>query len=211
MSRIKIIVVDDHQLFREGIISLLSKNDELEIVGEADSVKELFSILDIKKAHVVLIDISMPETNGLEAIKECRDKYPDVKFIVLTMHAEGQYVVKAVRNGAFGYLIKNANEHELITAIREVSVGKKHFNSEISQLMIGNMAIEGESHKKLSDREMEVIQLVSEGQTTKEIADQLFVSARTVETHRVNMMKKLNVQNTAELIKKAAHLKFIIF
>ncbi len=209
MSRIKIIVVDDHQLFREGIISLLSKNDELEIVGEADSVKELFSILDIKKAHVVLIDISMPETNGLEAIKECRDKYPDVKFIVLTMHAEGQYVVKAVRNGAFGYLIKNANEHELITAIREVSVGKKHFNSEISQLMIGNMAIEGESHKKLSDREMEVIQLVSEGQTTKEIADQLFVSARTVETHRVNMMKKLNVQNTAELIKKAAHLKLI--
>jgi len=209
MSKIKIIVVDDHQLFREGIISLLSKNDELEIVGEADSVKELFSILDIKKAHVVLIDISMPETNGLEAIKECREKYPDVKFIVLTMHAEGQYVVKAVRNGAFGYLIKNANEHELITAIREVSVRKKHFNSEISQLMIGNMAIEGESHKKLSDREMEVIQLVSEGQTTKEIADQLFVSARTVETHRVNMMKKLNVQNTAELIKKAAHLKLI--
>lgn len=209
MSKIKIIVVDDHQLFREGIISLLSKNDELEIVGEADSVRELFSILDIKKAHVVLIDISMPETNGLEAIKECREKYPDVKFIVLTMHAEGQYVVKAVRNGAFGYLIKNANEHELITAIRDVSVGKKHFNSEISQLMIGNMAIEGESHKKLSDREMEVIQLVSEGQTTKEIADQLFVSARTVETHRVNMMKKLNVQNTAELIKKAAHLKLI--
>ncbi|MEQ6119227.1 response regulator transcription factor [Reichenbachiella sp. MALMAid0571] len=209
MSKIKIIVVDDHQLFREGIISLLSKNEELDIVGEAASVKELFSILDIKKAHVVLIDITMPETNGLEAIKECRDKYPDVKFIVLTMHAEGQYVVKAVRNGAFGYLIKNANENELITAIREVSIGKKHFNSEISQLMIGNMAIEGESHKKLSDREMEVIQLVSEGQTTKEIADHLFVSARTVETHRVNMMKKLNVQNTAELIKKAAHLKLI--
>ena len=209
MSKIKIIVVDDHQLFREGIISLLSKNEELDIVGEAASAKELFSILEIKKAHVVLIDISMPETNGLEAIKECRDKYPDVKFIVLTMHAEGQYVVKAVRNGAFGYLIKNANENELITAIREVSIGKKHFNNEISQLMIGNMAIEGESHKKLSDREMEVIQLVSEGQTTKEIADQLFVSARTVETHRVNMMKKLNVQNTAELIKKAAHLKLI--
>ncbi|MEP3389292.1 MAG: response regulator transcription factor, partial [Reichenbachiella sp.] len=113
------------------------------------------------------------------------------------------------RNGAFGYLIKNADENELIAAIEAVALGKKYFNSEISELMIGNMALEGESHKKLSDREMEVLELVSEGRTTKEIADQLFVSARTVDTHRVNMMKKLSVQNTAELIKKAAHLKLI--
>lgn len=209
MSKIRVIVVDDHQLFREGIISLLTKNDDLEIVGEAASAEDLFGLLASTSPNIVLIDISMPGTNGLEVIENARLKYPDVKFIVLTMHAEGQYVVKAVRNGAFGYLIKNADENELISAIKNVADGKKHFNSEISQLMIGNMAIEGESHKKLSDREMEVLTLVSEGQTTKEIADQLFVSARTVETHRVNMMKKLKVQNSAELIKKAAHLKLI--
>lgn len=209
MSKIKVIVVDDHQLFREGIISLLSKNDDLEIVGEAASAEDLFGLLASTSPHIVLIDISMPGVNGLEVIESARLKYPEAKFIVLTMHAEGQYVVKAVRNGAFGYLIKNADENELISAIKNVADGKKHFNSEISQLMIGNMAIEGESHKKLSDREMEVLTLVSEGKTTKEIADQLFVSARTVETHRVNMMKKLKVQNSAELIKKAAHLKLI--
>lgn len=209
MSRIKIIVADDHQLFREGIIALLSKNKSLEIIGEAASAAELFELLNDKVPHVVLMDISMPGTNGLDAIKLSRDKYPDCRFIVLTMHAEGQYVVKAVRNGAYGYLIKNADENELIAAIEAVALGKKYFNSEISELMIGNMALEGESHKKLSDREMEVLELVSEGRTTKEIADQLFVSARTVDTHRVNMMKKLGVQNTAELIKKAAHLKLI--
>ncbi|WP_422362198.1 response regulator [Reichenbachiella sp.] len=209
MSKIKIIVADDHQLFREGIIALLSKNESLDIIGEAASASELFELMDKSAPHVVLMDISMPETNGLDAIKTARDKYPESKFIVLTMHAEGQYVVKAVRNGAFGYLIKNADENELIAAIEAVALGKKYFNSEISELMIGNMALEGESHKKLSDREMEVLELVSEGRTTKEIADQLFVSARTVDTHRVNMMKKLSVQNTAELIKKAAHLKLI--
>lgn len=209
MSKIKIIVVDDHQLFREGIISLLSKKEDLDIVGEAPSAEELFGLLESQSVNIVLIDITMPGMNGLDVIESAREKYPEVKFIVLTMHAEGQYVVKAVRNGAFGYLIKNADENELITAIKNVANGKKYFNSEISQLMIGNMAIEGESHKKLSDREMEVLTLVSEGQTTKEIADQLFVSARTVETHRVNMMKKLKVQNTAELIKKAAHLNLI--
>ncbi len=209
MSKIKIVVVDDHQLFREGITSLLAKSDELEIVGEAYSADLLFEILKEKHVHIVLMDISMPETDGLEAIKLARDKFPDVKFIVLTMHAEGQYVVKAVKNGAYGYLIKNADEKELIQAIKDVANGKKHFNSEISQLMIGNMAMEGESHKKLSERELEVLILVSEGKTTKEIADELFVSTRTVETHRVNMMKKLHVQNTAELIKKAAHLGLI--
>lgn len=209
MGKIKVIVADDHQLFREGIISLLSKNDDLEIVGEAEKASALFQLLERTHAHVVLIDISMPETNGLEVIRQARELYPDLKFIVLTMHAEGQYVVKAVRNGAFGYLIKNADEKELLAAIMKVAMGRKHFNAEISQLMIGNMAIEGETHKKLSGREIEVLNLVSQGKTTKEIADQLFVSARTVETHRVNMMKKLNVQNTAELIKKAAHLKII--
>ncbi len=208
MSTIKTLIVDDHQLFRNGIVSLLSKNDAIEVVGEASNAEQLLEILETTKVHVVLMDISMPGMNGLEAIAAARDKFPEVRFIVLTMHAEGQYVVKAVRSGAYGYLIKNADESELIHAIREVANGKKYFNSEISQLMIGNMAME-ESHKKLSDREQEILTLVSEGKTTKEIAEEIFVSARTVETHRVNMMKKLNVQNSAELIKKAAHLGLI--
>ncbi|MEP1035554.1 response regulator transcription factor [Ekhidna sp.] len=209
MSLLKIAVVDDHQLFREGMISLLERSDDLEVVGDSSSVNELFELLAKTKVDIVLMDVSMPGGDGLEAIEKAREEFPKVKFIVLTMHAEGQYVVKAVRNGAFGYLIKNADEAELLEAIKQVSLGKKYFNKEISHLMIGNMAIEGESHKKLSERELEVLQLVSDGKTTKEVAELLFVSTRTVETHRVNMMKKLNVQNTAELIKKAAHLQLI--
>lgn len=209
MSKIKVVIADDHQLFREGVVSLLSKYEFLEVVGEAASTAELYELLKNSSVHVVLIDISIPETNGLDFIREVRDEFSSIKFIVLTMHEEGQYVVKAVRNGAYGYLIKNADEVELIEAIRAVFSGQKYFNSQISQLMIGNMAMQEDPQRKLSDREMEVLKLVSEGKTTKEIASELFVSSRTVETHRVNMMKKMSVQNTAELIKKAAHLKLI--
>ncbi|WPP51586.1 response regulator [Catalinimonas niigatensis] len=209
MTFIKIMIVDDHQLFRGGMVSLLSNDEDIQVIGEASSSEEMLKILETTQPHVVLIDISMQEMDGLEAIRTAKNIYPDIKFIVLTMHAEGQYVVKAVRNGAYGYLLKNADEKELFEAIHTVFSGKKYFKDEISQLMIGNMAMEGEPHKKLSSRETEILQLVSEGKTTKEIADQLFVSTRTVETHRVNMMKKLKVQNTAELIKKAAQLKLL--
>ena len=209
MSEIEIVIVDDHKLFRDGITSLLEPHADIKVIGEASSSEELELLLEEKNPEIVLIDISMPGSNGLETIRIAKTKYPDIKFIVITMHAEGQYVVKAVRNGAYGYLLKNADEEELMEAIRSVSVGKKYFNSEISQLMVTNIAIEGDPHKKLSEREMEVLELVSKGKTTKEIASELFVSTRTIETHRVNMMKKLNVQNTAELIKKAAHLKLI--
>jgi DNA-binding NarL/FixJ family response regulator len=209
MSKIKLMVVDDHQLFREGMISLLSKNPEFECVGEAESAEDMFLQLAEKEVHIVLIDISMPGSSGLEAIAVAREQFPQIKFIVLTMHAEGQYVVKAIRHGAHAYLVKNADEAELNKAIREVALGRQYFNEEISRLMIGNMATEGESHKKLSQRELEVLQKVSEGKTTKEIAEELFVSNRTVESHRVNMMKKLKVHNTAELIKKAVRLNLI--
>ncbi|MFY0688543.1 MAG: response regulator transcription factor [Cyclobacteriaceae bacterium] len=206
---IKLIVTDDHQLFREGIISLLAKDEQISILAEASSGEELLTLLNEHQPHVVLIDISMSGMNGLDVIKTAGKKHPAVKFIVITMHAEGQYVVKAVRNGAAGYMLKNSDESELIEAIKTVANGKKYFNQQISELMIGNMSIEGDTDGKLSEREIEVLNLVSEGKTTKEIADILFVSTRTVETHRMNMMKKLQVQNTAELIKKSVRLKII--
>lgn len=209
MSKISVLVVDDHQLFREGIRSLFAKNDDIEVIGEADSSEAMFSLFEEQRPEVVLIDITMLGSDGLSAIRESKKRYPDVRFIVLTMHADGQYVVKAVRSGAFGYLLKNADQQELSTAVKEVSFGRKYFNAEISQLMVGNMSLEGDNPQQLSERELQVLQLVSDGKTTKEIADELFVSARTVETHRVNMMKKLNVQNTAELIKKSVKLKLI--
>lgn len=209
MSKIRVLVVDDHQLFREGIRSIFADNEDIEIVGEADSVESMMSSFEKVLPEVVLIDVTMPGGDGLSAIKVCKKQFPQVRFIVLTMHADGQYVVKAARSGAFGYLLKNANKEELSKAVREASFGRKYFNSEISQLMVGNMSLEGDDPQQLSERELQVLQLVSDGKTTKEIADELYVSSRTVETHRVNMMKKLGVQNTAELIKKAVKLNLI--
>lgn len=209
MSRIQLILVDDHQLFREGIRSLFAESDLIEVVGEADSADGLFSLLHRDSEEVVLIDITMPGADGLSVIATAKKKFPHTKFIVLTMHADGQYVVKAVRSGAFGYLLKHTDKRELIIAITTVAKGVKYFNKEISELMVGNISLEGPSAKQLSDRELEVLQMVSDGCTTKEIAEVLFVSARTVETHRVNMMRKLDVHNTAELIKKAVKLKLI--
>ena len=209
MSKIRVLVVDDHQLFREGIRSIFSSNEDIEVIGEADSVESMLSFFETTIPEVVLIDVTMPGGDGISAIKLCKKKYPTIRFVVLTMHADGQYVVKAARSGAFGYLLKNADKEELTKAVKEASFGRKYFNSEISQLMVGNMSLEGDDPQQLSERELQVLHLVSDGKTTKEIADELFVSSRTVETHRVNMMKKLNVQNTAELIKKAVKLNLI--
>lgn len=209
MSIIKIAILDDHKLFREGIASILAKYDDFEVVGEAENEERLMALLDQSSINVLLIDISLPDTNGLDIVKKLKNSHPEMRTIVLTMHEEGQYVVKAVRNGAHGYLLKNTDEKELKEAIITVFEGRKYYNKNISELMIGNMSLEGEETRKLSARENEILQFVARGLTTKEIAEQLCVSSRTVETHRFNMMKKLQVQNSAELITKAINLGLI--
>jgi two-component system response regulator NreC len=210
MHKIKVIIADDHQLFRDGVISILNNDKDFEVVGEVGSGEELLSVLSEKLTDIVLVDLSMPGINGQEVIQIAKTKFPHLKFIVLTMHDDGQYVVKSVRSGAFGYLLKNADEKELKHAIKEVHEGRKYFNRHITELMIANMSVaSGDGQLELTPREMEILKLVSQGRITKEIADTLCVSTRTIETHRVNMMKKLGVQNTAELITKAAKLNLI--
>lgn len=202
---IKVSITDDHELFRSGIAMLLSNAPEFEVVAQNGSAEELLSDLEKMEVDVALIDISMGKVNGLEAVATCKKKFPEVRCIVLTMHKEGQYVLKAIRNGAFGYLLKDCDASELKAAVKQVYRGKKYFNRDISELMIESVTVE-EDIKQLSKRETEILQLVAKGKTAKEIANQLFVSVRTVETHRSNILKKLDVQNTAELITKASAL-----
>lgn len=207
---IRIIVVDDHQLFRDGIKALISTQPDFEILHSLGTGEELMEVLEQGPLpDIVLLDLSMPEMDGFEVLKLAKKKFRHVRFIVISMHDDGLYVSKCVRSGAYGYLLKNADDEELFTALRRVYAGKKYFNDHIKELMIQNLSIEGNNYRPLSDRESEVLKYVAEGKTTKEIAGILFVSTRTVETHRVNMMKKLEVQNTAELIKKAAQLRII--
>lgn len=207
---IKIAIADDHQLFRNGISALLNNQSDLEVIASVSNGKELLNFLEIGNLpHVLLLDLSMPEVDGFEVLNKVKVKYPSIKCIALSMHDDGNYIVKCVRGGAFGYLLKNTDEEELILAIKTVLQGAKYFNQEISEKMINNMSLEGTEVKKLSSKETEVLQFIAEGETTKEIADKLFISTRTVETHRANMMKKLDVKNSAELIKKAAKLHLV--
>lgn len=203
---IKVAIADDHQLFRDGIFSLLEQNGEYEVVISAGGGIELMEYLSRGEQlpQVILLDLTMPDMNGFEVLEACKRKYPSIKIIVISMYDDGNYVMKCVRAGAYGYLLKNTDGAELNQAIDSVCWGKKYFNEEISAKMISLMAMEGNEPKPLSAKETEVIKLIADGLTTKEIAENLFISTRTVETHRNNMMKKWEAKNTAELVKIAA-------
>lgn len=202
---IKISITDDHQLFRSGVAMLLKGSNEFEVVIQTSSGEELIQALSHFEVDVALIDINMKQMNGLDTISEIKKVYPSTKSIVLTMHNDGPYVVKAIKNGAWGYLLKDCGEEELKNAIRDVANGKKYLNPAVSEILLDSMTSENEVDT-LSKRELEILKLVSEGKTAKQIAQELFISARTVETHRRNMLKKLGVQNSLELINKASSL-----
>ena len=204
---IKIAIVDDHHLFREGLASMFATSENIEVVGSFSDGKDYLTFLEGKNVvDIVLLDISMPEINGLEVLDICKENHPQIKSIILSMHNDGNYIVKSVQKGAMGYLLKNVDQQELTMAIENVARGNKYFNKETTDLMLTHMAVQVEGVKKISAREKEILYLISEGSTTKEIAEKLILSTRTIETHRVNMMKKLNVKNSAELIKKATEL-----
>ena len=210
MNEIKLIIADDHELFRNGLAELLRKYDDLKIVKSVGDGLEFMELVNSQfEADIVLLDITMPNMDGFQVLKELKNSTSDIKPIVISMHNDGNYIAKCAKMGAFGYLLKNTDESELILAIRSVNSGKKYFSAEISEKMINFMSELSISENILSNKETEVLGLISKGLTTKEIAAKLFVSSRTIETHRANILKKLEVKNTAELIKKAAKMNLI--
>lgn len=209
MDQIKIIIADDHDLFRSGLVELLKKHDRLDVIASVSDGKALIQLLKNTMADIILLDLVMPKLDGFEALSIISKSHPDIKTIVISMHDDGNYIAKCAKNGAHGYLLKNADEEELVEAIDIVNSGRKYYSAEITERMINNMAIQGDDFKGLSKKESEILQLLTKGLTTKEIALQLFISTRTVETHRANLLKKLDVKNTPELITKAGLLKLI--
>ncbi|MGB3777715.1 MAG: response regulator transcription factor [Tunicatimonas sp.] len=209
MNKIRIVLADDHQLFRDGMKAMLQATGEVKVVGEASHGAVLLTVLAAQTPDIVLLDISMPPDTGIDLLPIIKERFPAVKCIMLTMHADVQYVLRSLRQGADGYLLKDADEEELKTAIREVYAGKKYFKNKISDLIVANLSGEPSPETLLSEREIQIVRLVAEGKITKEIADQLFVSVRTVETHRSRIMKKLGVANTAEMIRLAYEKKLI--
>jgi len=210
MNEIKLIIADDHELFRNGLAELLRKHDDIKIVKTVGDGLEFMELVNNQfEADIVLLDITMPNMDGFQVLKELKTLNSNIKPIVISMHNDGNYIAKCAKTGAYGYLLKNTDEAELILAIRSVSSGKKYFSAEISEKMINFMSTQSISENVLSNKETEVLGLISKGLTTKEIAAKLFVSSRTIETHRANVLKKLEVKNTAELIKKATKMNLI--
>ncbi len=214
MKKISIIIADDHTLIRDGIKSLLQSVDEFEVVGEATDGDELVQFIDSLDPEIVVLDITMPKKSGIEVITEVKKYNNRVKFIVLSMHDNPEYVLKSVQSGALSYLLKNTDHEEIVKAVKAVSSGQKYFSPDIYSIILNGLANPelvkaSQLAETLTKRELEVLKEVSMGLSTKLIADKLFISVRTVETHRINLMKKLDVHNSAELIKKAMDLNII--
>ena len=210
MTKIRLLLADDHPLIREGFRSLLNKNARFEIVGIAENGKELVDLAGKELPDIILSDISMPVMNGMDAIEQIRNLYPSIKSVVLTMHEEREYVINALRIGVQGYIIKNVERFDLEKAIITIFEGGKYFSPIVTNILAESVVRpELPAISELTPREKEVLELVAKGNSTKQIADKLGIGTRTVESHRVNMLKKMKVNNTAELVRKAIEMKIL--
>ena len=216
-DKIKIIVVDDHQIVRDGIGALLIKYNDIEIIAEASNGEEVLNILSKIQPDIVIIDIAMPKMNGIEASKIIRQDYPEVQIIIFSSHSENENIAQAIEIGVKGILPKNTMREELVEAIYQVNQGKDFISKYISPTTLFGYIKENKEKKdtilelknKLTDRELELLQLIVEGETNKEIADKLFISQRTVEKHKSNIINKLEMKSIVDLVKFAIKNKIV--
>lgn len=210
MKTIKVLVAEDHTIVRKGLCALLYPESDIKVVGEAENGRQAIEMVEELNPDVILLDISMPELNGMDATRQLKKKYPDLKILILSMHSSKEYILETLRAGASGYLIKRSAPTDLIKAIHLAYNGDSFLSPSVSKKVIDNLNqqqaeknTEPRGLNLLSGREREVLQLIAEGQTNQKIADQLFISAKTVEAHRTHIQKKLQITGTAELTKYA--------
>jgi DNA-binding NarL/FixJ family response regulator len=215
MDKIRIILVDDHALVRDGIKSVLQTEENIEIVGEASNFEELQIYLDNKKCDIIILDISLPDVSGIQICNILKTKYPNIAVLMLSMYINEEFILKAIEAGAKGYLPKNTNRKELIAAVKSIFNGDEYFSNEISGIIlksyVNNVQNKKENNgtEELTKREKEVLKLFAEGHTNTEISDKLFISVRTVESHKNHIMQKLDLKTTVDLIKYAIKHNYI--
>ena len=202
---IRIVVADDHTIVREGLKQILTAAGDLEVVAEAQNGFEVMDRVRALDFDVLLLDMSMPGKSGIELIKQVKDEKPKLRILVLTMHEEHQYAIRAIRAGASGYLTKESASRQLIEALRKVASGGAFISSEVAeQLALGAMpGATHAPHEALSDREFQIFRLIAEGKSISDIGTQLNLSVKTVSTHKANILHKMNMAGTAELIRYA--------
>lgn len=204
---IRIVITDDHQLFRVGIANLLSGSPQIEIVGQATNGQEAIEKAKLLKPDIVIMDLTLPVINGVAATRILSNELPEVRVLILSMHAEKKYIKEALEAGAYGYLFKDCTYDQLIEAINTVYQGKKYLSDKITEVLIKDYLnkeeVTPDNDQGLSERESEILRLIAEGKSTREIADQLFISVKTIGTHKQHILEKLNLKSSADLIKYA--------
>jgi two-component system, NarL family, response regulator NreC len=200
---IRVLVVDDHSVVRAGVRLLLDNEDDMEAVGEAADAREALEMAGKLTPDVVLMDVGLPGTTGVDAAAEIRHILPDVRILMLSMQDEPSYVRQAFANGAIGYVLKEAADAELVTAVRRVASGERYVHPTLGAKLVGDSGAPRREDDPLSDREREVLSLLALGHTNQEIAERLVVSVRTVEAHRAHILTKLRLSTRAELVRYA--------
>lgn len=212
MSKINVLLADDHVLVRNGIKSMLESESDITVVGEASDGAEAVESVKKLKPDIVILDIRMPKMTGLEAAARLRQTVPNVKSVILSMHDSEEYVIEALNAGAFGYLLKDTDKFEFIKALKQINTGAKYFSGAVSNVLANRLlntrtapaAVPTKQDPyHLTRREKEILRLVVDGKQNKEIAESMGKSVRTVETHRFNIMKKMNVNNAVDMINKS--------
>lgn len=199
---IKLYIVDDHTVVIEGVVSLLQNLEEIQVCGQAQSAKECLLFLEKNEAHIILMDINLPDINGVELCAKVKATYPNTKIIALSTYNQISYINRMIASGASGYLLKNITKEELILAINTVLKGKNYFSHELLET-INLSKNKGENANFLTKRENDILKLVVEGLTNPQIGEKLFISTDTVDSHRKNLHTKLGVNNTALLVRYA--------
>ena len=206
MKQIRILLADDHTIMRNGLRLLLERQPGFQVIGEAADGRETVEMTDALRPDVVILDIAMPNLNGLEAARQIASKLPSIAVVILSMHSDESYVLRALKAGARAYLLKDSAESDLIGAIKAVTEGKAFFSPAISKMLVDDYVRRlqqrgvDDSYELLTTREREILQLVAEGKSNKDVANLLNLSLYTVETHRGNIMQKLNLHSVPELI-----------
>ncbi len=212
-----VLIVDDHPLFRVGLRSILARDEIYEVAGEAGTAAEALAIAKASSPDFMIVDISLPDKNGIELTREILRLLPGCRIVIVSMHTKIYYVTEALRMGALGYLVKESTSETLLSGLKAVSEGRifldpslsDEIGLDVTKSTPGELRVIDVAYKRLTRREQEVMRLVAEGYTTREISERLFISVKTVDNHRANIMKKLGIHRTIELIRYAARIGLI--
>jgi DNA-binding NarL/FixJ family response regulator len=200
-ATIRVFIADDHAIVREGLKQILAEQRDIVVAGEAENGLDAIKLFRKSRCHVMLLDISMPDRNGIEVLKQIKQERPELAVLMLSMHREDQYAIRALKAGAAGYLTKQSAPKELVTAIRQVAGGQKYVSATLAQALASQVGTDHDAppHESLSDREFQTLTMIASGKTVSEIARELSLSVKTVSEYRARLLAKMNLKTSAEL------------